>query len=425
MSHYIPLAEKLRPSSLNEVVGQNSHLKEGNFLYTLIKDKKPLSLLFFGPPGCGKTTLAKIYANALSPNHLYFSAVLGSIAAVKKELENVDKHPLFNRKSLVVFVDEIHRFNKAQQDAFLPYLEKGAITLIGTTTENPSFCLNGALLSRLRVIDFSPLKLSDLEKIFDKFLKLHANYQFSPEVKDYLLEQAKGDGRYLLNLLENLLNSPEDKFLDIETLQNWLQKRRANYDQKGDSHYELISAMHKSIRGSDPQASLYWLSRMLQAGADPLYVLRRLMRIATEDIGLADPQALQQVTSAKESFQHLGQPEGLLGLAQSCVYLALAPKSNAIYTAFKESMNLAQETAQLPPPKHIINAPTKLMKEMGFSKGYKYDQDSPYKFSGQDFMPEELAPQSFYEPGSYGFEKELKKRIDFFERLKKETKSFS
>ncbi|MCH1429463.1 MAG: replication-associated recombination protein A [Chlamydiales bacterium] len=425
MSHATPLAEKLRPHSLNEVVGQHKHLKKGSFLYKIISEKKPLSLLLFGPPGCGKTTLARIYAQALSENYLYFSAVFGSIAAIKKELEQVDKHPLFNRKQLIVFVDEIHRFNKAQQDAFLPYLEKGLITLIGTTTENPSFCLNGALLSRLRVIDFTPLDKSDLEQILNKFLQLHSDYSFSKKVKDYLVEEAKGDGRYLLNLLENLSNSSEKSFQDIESTSHWLQRRFANYDQKGDSHYELISALHKAVRGSDPQASLYWLSRMLEAGADPLYILRRLSRIASEDIGLADPQALQQCISAKEAFLHLGSPEGLLPIAQACTYLALAPKSNAVYTAFKESIELAKKTAQHAPPPHIVNAPTKLMKEMGLGKGYIYDQDSPYKFSGQNFMPQQIPQPSFYKPSPYGFEKELKKRMDFFDELKKKLQKKS
>lgn len=422
-SLFTPLAEKFRPQSLCEMMGQELLLKENSFLHTLVLEKRPLSLLLWGPPGTGKTTLANIYCKSLGLEYMSFSAVLGSIAEIKKRLTQLETHPLFSRGPLVVFVDEIHRFNKAQQDAFLPYLEKGTIILIGATTENPSFSLNNALLSRLRVLSFSPLDDKALSGILQKVYKTYPELIICEKVEKALIEMAMGDARYLLNLIENLLKSPEKDFRSIEKALPWLQKRPANFDRQSDQHYQLISALHKALRGSDPQASLYWLARMLDGGVDPLFIIRRLIRVACEDIGLADPESLKLATSTKNAYEHLGSPEGDLAIAELTLYLAMAPKSNACYMAFKKAQELASKTGHLSPPKSILNASTNFLKEQGFGKGYCYDHDYPYHISGQNYFPQGLEDSSFYVPGNFGFEKELEKRLDFFSKFKKQDKS--
>lgn len=414
----IPLAEQLRPLSLEDVVGQDHLLSSQGFLSRLIAEKKPLSLVFWGPPGCGKTTLARLYAQSFSATFIPLSAVFSGVADLRKIIQDIEAHPLFHKET-IIFVDEIHRFNKTQQDAFLPYLEKGTFTLIGATTENPSFSLNNALLSRLRVVVLNSLDASALEQILHQYEKKRQPLPLTEEARTYLIQLSQGDGRYLLNLIENIEPAfTSSKILDIEDILPLLQKRAALFDKKADTHYNLISALHKSVRGSDPDAALYWLSRMLEGGEDPYYLLRRMIRMASEDIGLADPEALKMALSAREAYSILGSPEGELVLAELAVYLALAPKSNAIYTAYHEARDLASKTTHLSPPKTILNAPTSLMKSLEYGKDYLYDHDTPEAFSGQNYFPETLPRTHFYHPVERGFEREMKKRLDFFENLR-------
>ncbi|MFA6118890.1 MAG: replication-associated recombination protein A [Parachlamydiales bacterium] len=407
-----PLSDLLRPQSFEEVAG---HKKELEWLKKVIKAKKPLSILFFGPPGCGKTTIAKLYAKSFNANFVSISAVFSSVGDIKK-IVNEAKNGFFNVPT-IIFVDEIHRFNKAQQDSFLPYLEDGTITLIAATTENPSFALNNALLSRLRVFSLSYLSHADMIKVLDNYEKKVKSLDLSEEAKKYLIEISQGDARHLLNMIENI-QSLNSSHLDVNEVKEFTQKKSALYDKDGENHYNLISALHKSIRGSDPNASLYWLCRMLEGKEDPLYITRRLIRVSSEDIGLADPQALKIVLSADETYRRLGSPEGELAIAQAVVYLALAPKSNSIYTAFEKAKKIASATSNLPPPMHILNAPTKLMKDLGYSEGYVYDHDTKHGFSGQNYFPKELDKEIFYDPKEIGFERDLKKRILYFEKLK-------
>lgn len=419
MNHSQPLAEQLRPKHLDQVLGQDHLVGENGFLTSVIRRGHPLSILLWGPPGCGKTSIARLYAKAFSIRFESLSAIFSGVADLKKIIKECHDNPLFGRQVLL-FVDEIHRFNKAQQDAFLPFLESGQIILVGATAENPSFYLNQALLSRLRVLQLNPLTDDILDKLLQRFETQRSPINLSQEIRHYLLQLAQGDGRYLFNLIENLQNIENPESLTIEKMKSVLQKRAPLFDRAGDLHYNLISALHKSVRGSDPDASLYWFARILEGGEDPLFLARRLIRMATEDIGLADPQALPLAIAARDAYQMLGSPEGELALAEVVVYLALAPKSNAIYKAFAEARALAAATTQKAPPSIILNAPTKLMKELGYGKGYHYDHDSPEGFSGQCYFPEGVERSQFYRPVERGFEREMIKRIDYFSRLRED-----
>lgn len=393
----VPLSEKLRPKVFDEIAGQKELVQS---IIRIVASKKPLSLLLFGPPGCGKTTIARLYAQSFDLPFVTLSAVFNTTTELKKILKEGHDSPLFARQTLV-FVDEIHRFNRAQQDVFLPFLEDGSLILVGATTENPSFALNNALLSRLRVLKLETLDSESLQEILSRYEK---NYplNLSIEMREELIQAAQGDARHLINMIENL-----ERGLGI-------QKKPALYDKHQEGHYNLISALHKSLRGSDPDAALYWFTRMLEGGEDPLYIARRLIRMATEDIGLADPNALQIALNGWNVYNMLGSPEGELALAQVVIYLALSPKSNAAYVAYGEAKELAAKTAHLDPPKNSLNAPTKLMKEMGYGKGYNYDHDLPNAFSGDNYFPETMERVAFYHPVERGFEREMKKRLDFF-----------
>lgn len=412
-----PLAERLRPIDFNDIVGQEHLLGPKGFIASILKSGKPLSIVLWGPPGCGKTSIARLYAKAFNMRFETLSAIFSGIADLKKILNDIEKTPLLGRSTLL-FVDEIHRFNKAQQDAFLPYLESGVLVLIGATAENPSFYLNDALLSRVRLVELKALGPDALMKILKRFEDAYGPLKLKDCAKDYMVGLAQGDGRYLLNLIENLQNVDSEQLLSIEDLDLLLQKRAALFDKGADQHYNLISALHKSIRGSDPDASLYWFCRMLEGGEDRLFIARRLIRAASEDIGLADPQALPLAVAARDAYQMLGSPEGELALAQLVVYLALAPKSNAIYKAIGRAKEWASKTSHLNPPSAILNAPTRLMKQIGYGKDYVYDHDTSHGFSGSDYFPKEIGRQIFYEPLQRGFEREMKKRIDYFNHLR-------
>jgi putative ATPase len=407
----LPLYEKLRPKSLKEIAGQEHLVGERGYLGYIVNSGKPISLLLYGPPGCGKTTIARLYAKAFNIPFLSLSGVLQSTAELKKILKEGEENPLF-RRQIIIFFDEIHRLNKAQQDIFLPFLEDGSLILIGATTENPSFVLNNALLSRLRVLTLHSLSSDSLEEILKRYESQSQPLPITPDAREFLLTQSAGDGRHLLNLIETIEKLPKNELFTPEMLSHFLQKRAALYDRDGEGHYNIISALHKAVRGSDPDASLYWLARMLEGGEEPLFIARRLVRMASEDIGLADPQALGVALAAYQTYQLLGSPEGELALAQVTIYLALAPKSNAAYLAYQASRAVAAETNQVNPPNIILNAPTKLMKEMGYSTGYVYDHDTPEGFSGQNYFPDTMDRQQFYSPAERGFEREMKKRID-------------
>ena len=418
----VPLAERLRPSSLKEIVGQNHLLSDDGFITKIVQNEIPLSILLWGPPGCGKTTLALLYAQAFNRKFITFSAIFNGSSDLKKLLQEIEDQPLLNHQP-IIFVDEIHRFNKTQQDVFLPFLEKGKIILIGATTENPSFALNDALLSRLRVLSVKSLELEDLEKIITRFENKIHPLNLTPIAKNLLLEFAQGDARHLLNIIENILHgTSRTELVDEKRLQVLVQRRSALYDKHADGHYNLISALHKSVRGSDVDAALYWVARILEGGEDPQFISRRLVRMAIEDIGLADPQALTIALNAWRAFDQLGSPEGELALAQAVAYLALSPKSNAIYTAFNQAQDLAKKTSQLSPPKTILNAPTQLMKEAGYGKEYRYDHDTALAFSGQDYFPEAMERQEFYHPKEYGFEREMSKRVEYFKKLREKLR---
>ncbi len=417
---HAPLAEQMRPKDFAHIVGQDHLLGPEGFITRAVQTGKPLSIILWGPPGCGKTSIARLYAQAFSLRFYALSAVFTGIADLKKIVQEAQSTSLWSSGTLV-FVDEIHRFNKTQQEAFLPFLEDGTILLVGATAENPSFYLSSALLSRLRVLTLQPLTLPDLDKLLSEYEETYARLPLSDETRQQLLHLAHGDGRYLFNMVETLQGITSE--LSPEQLVNLVQRKAALYDRGGDQHYQLISALHKSIRGSDPNTTLYWLCRMLEGGEDPLFLARRLIRVAAEDIGLADPQALTLAVAARDSYQMLGSPEGELALAEIAVYLALAPKSNAVYMAYGEARELAKQTSHLPPPKHIINAPTRLMKAEGFGKGYQYDHDTEEGFSGQEYFPEGLHRKEFYRPVPRGFEREMQKRIQYFKRLREKGKS--
>lgn len=417
----IPLAEEFRPHSLEEVVGQDHILGENGLMTRTIRSGTPLSMILWGPPGCGKTSIARLYAQAFDMHFTSMSAIFNGIADLKKIIKEAENYPLLN-KGTVLFVDEIHRFNKSQQDAFLPYVENGTLTLIGATTENPSFYLNGALLSRLRVLPLYPLDSLALETLFNRYEKRFSDLSFTQQARELIILWAQGDGRYFFNLLENIKNTPKQT-LNEKDIQDILQKKSALFDKNGDQHYHLISALHKSVRGSDPDAALYWFARLLEGGEEPLFVARRLIRMAVEDIGLADPQALSLTIAAKQAYEMLGSPEGELALGEAVVYLALAPKSHALYAGFNEARKLAGQTTHLAPPKKILHAPSSLMKKLGYGKGYVYDHNTADAFSGQEYFPESVKRESFYRPVERGFERELKKRLDYFQqlRMKKNT----
>lgn len=413
----VPLAEQLRPKKLSEIVGQDHLLGPDGFITSVIKTGKPLSIILWGPPGCGKTSIARLYAKAFDMRFEKISAIFSGVADLKKLLSRPEETPLLGN-SLLLFVDEIHRFNKAQQDAFLPFLESGQLVLVGSTVENPSFYLNDALLSRVRVLKLNALDEQALDKLLERYETIRGSLNLSAEARQYLIFLAHGDGRYLFNLIENLQAITQGNSISLEELRNYLQARAPLFDKGADQHYNLISALHKSVRGSDPDASLYWFCRMLEGGEEPLFIARRLIRMASEDVGLADPQALPLAIAARDSYEMLGSPEGELALAEVVVYLALCPKSNSVYTAYKEAQQAAQDTNHLNPPAIILNAPTRLMRSMGYGKDYVYDHDTPLAFSGQNYFPDQMERQTFYHPVERGFEREMKKRLDYFKSLR-------
>jgi putative ATPase len=412
-----PLYEKLRPKTLDEITGQEHLTGIDGFLTRQIASGNPASLLLCGPPGCGKTTVARTYASAFNVPFLSMTGVLQTTSDLKKLLKEAEDMPLLRRRT-IVFFDEIHRLNRAQQDLFLPFLEDGSLILVGATTENPSFVLNNALLSRLRVLTLHPLTEKALDSIIERCIASAGQLPITDEARKFLISSSQGDARHLINQIETISQLPQDRTYNLVDLEPLLQKRLGLYDKDREGHYNLISALHKSVRGSDPDASIYWLARMLEGGEEPLFLARRIVRMAIEDVGLADPQALQVCLSAHQTFQMLGSPEGELALAQAVIYLALAPKSNAVYCAYQQSRKLAEETGHLNPPNTILNAPTKLMKEQGYSEGYIYDHDTPNGFSGQDYFPPFLGRASFYQPVERGFEREMKKRIEYFAKLR-------
>jgi putative ATPase len=418
-----PLADRLRPKKLAEVIGQTKVLGPEAPLTVMLGSGALGSLVFWGPPGVGKTTIARLLAHETDLHFVQISAIFTGVPDLKKVFEAA-RIRRQNGQGTLLFVDEIHRFNKAQQDGFLPHMEDGTILLVGATTENPSFELNAAVLSRAQVLVLERLGLDDLELLAQRAEReLDRPLPLDAPARDALLEMADGDGRALLNLIEQVMAWTVDGTLDPTTLATRLMRRAAQYDKSGDAHYNLISALHKSVRGSDPDAALYWFARMLEGGEDPRYLARRITRMAVEDIGLADPQAQAICLQSWQTFERLGSPEGELALAQALIYLALAPKSNALYVAYKGARRAARQTGSKPPPKHILNAPTALMKDEGYGKGYDYDHDAEDGFSGQTYFPDGMDRPDLYQPVERGFERDLKKRMDYFARLraKRET----
>ncbi len=413
-----PLADRLRPQSLAEVIGQDEVLGPDGPLGTMLAAGSLGSLILWGPPGVGKTTIARLLARETHLHFVQISAIFSGVPELRKVFEAA-KHRRTNGEGTLLFVDEIHRFNKAQQDGFLPHMEDGTILLVGATTENPSFELNAALLSRAQVLVLKRLGPADLERLAQRAEReLGRALPLDGPARDALIEMADGDGRAILNLVEQVMAWKVDGTLDREALSTRLMRRAAVYDKSGDEHYNLISALHKSVRGSDPDAALYWLARMLAGGEDPRFLARRLTRMAVEDIGLADPQANAVCLDAWNTYERLGSPEGELALAQATVYLALAPKSNAGYGAFKAAQKAARKTGSEPPPKHILNAPTQLMEDQGYGAGYEYDHDAADGFSGQNYFPDGMKRGVYYQPVDRGFERELKKRLDYFVKLR-------
>jgi len=415
-----PLADRLRPRTLSEIVGQEHLTGPEGAIGRMVAAGRLASMILWGPPGTGKTTIARLLADAVGMRFVAISAVFSGVSDLKKVFAEAKTAAKASQQTLL-FVDEIHRFNRAQQDGFLPYVENGTVTLVGATTENPSFELNAALLSRCQVLILRRLDHDALNEIVRRAEELEGQpLPVTAEARDALIASADGDGRFLLNQAETLFSISVLEPLGPAELSDLLHRRVPVYDKDREGHYNLISALHKTIRGSDPQAALYYLARMLVAGEEPLYVLRRLTRAAVEDIGMADPNALLQCIAAKEMYDFLGSPEGEVGIAQACLYLATAPKSNATYMAQKKAWSSARETGSLMPPMHILNALTKMMKNVGYGKGYAYDHDADEGFSGQDYWPEEMDAQAFYEPTDRGFEAKVRERLAYWEQRRKE-----
>ncbi|MFL4979108.1 MAG: replication-associated recombination protein A [Xanthobacteraceae bacterium] len=416
-----PLADKLRPARLAEVVGQDHLLGPDGALTRMLETRSLGSLIFWGPPGTGKTTVARLLATATDLYFEQISAVFSGVADLKKVFDAARTRRETGQGTLL-FVDEVHRFNRAQQDSFLPVVEDGTVVLVGATTENPSFELNASLLSRARVMVFKPLDNEAVEKLLARAEAIEGKMlPLDDEARAALIRMSDGDGRAALTLAEEVWRAarPGEVFA-VAALQEVVQRRAPIYDKSQDGHYNLISALHKSVRGSDPDAALYYLCRMLDAGEDPLYVARRVVRMAIEDVGLADPQALVVANAAKDAYDFLGSPEGELAIAQAVIYLATAPKSNAAYVAYGQAMTVAKQAGSLLPPKHILNAPTRLMKQEGYGSGYEYDHAAPEAFSGQDYFPDALGRQTFYDPPDRGFEREIRKRLDYWAKLRRE-----
>jgi putative ATPase len=418
-----PLADRLRPGSLADVVGQEHLTGPEGAIGRMVAAGKLGSMILWGPPGTGKTSIARLLADAVGFRFVAISAVFSGVADLKKVFAEARTAARAGQRTLL-FVDEIHRFNRAQQDGFLPYVEDGTVTLVGATTENPSFELNAALLSRCQVLILHRLDEKALETLIERAeAELGEALPITSEAREALIASADGDGRFLLNQVETIFDVEPEQPLDSAAMAALLHRRVPVYDKDREGHYNLISALHKSLRGSDPQASLYYLARMLVAGEEPLYVIRRLTRFASEDIGLADPQALVQCLAAKDAYDFLGSPEGELAIVQACLYLAVAPKSNAAYMAQKGAWRVAKESGSLMPPAHILNAPTRLMKDIGYGKGYAYDHDADDAFSGANYWPEDMEPQDFYRPSDRGFEARVRERLEYWAERRKSLQS--
>ena len=415
-----PLADRIRPRALDEVIGQEHLTGPEGAIGRMVAAGRLSSMILWGPPGTGKTSIARLLADAVGLRFVAISAVFSGVADLKKAFAEAREHVRIGKRTLL-FVDEIHRFNRAQQDGFLPYVEDGTVVLVGATTENPSFELNAALLSRAQVLILNRLDTPALEALLARAEAVEGRpLPLDEAARSAMIASADGDGRFLLNQAETLFSVGLTQKLDPAGLAALLHRRVAVYDKDREGHYNLISALHKAVRGSDPQASLYYLARMLVAGEEPLYLLRRIVRMASEDIGLADPNALVQCLAAKDAYEFLGSPEGELAIAQACLYCAVAPKSNAAYVAQKAAWRSAKETGSLMPPQNILNAPTKLMKDIGYGKGYAYDHDSDEGFSGSNYWPAEMSPQSFYNPTDRGLEKRIAERMAHWRELKEQ-----
>ncbi|WP_170003289.1 replication-associated recombination protein A [Pseudopontixanthobacter vadosimaris] len=410
-----PLADRLRPASLCAVIGQEHLTGPEGAIGRMVAAGRLSSMILWGPPGTGKTSIARLLADAVGMRFQAVSAVFSGVADLKKAFAEADRAAQAGQRTLL-FVDEIHRFNRAQQDGFLPFVERGTVTLVGATTENPSFEINAALLSRAQVLILHRLDAAALARLLGRAEELEGALPLTPEAREALVASADGDGRFLLNQAETLYAARIDEALGPARLGQFLQRRVAVYDKDREGHYNLISALHKAVRGSDPQAALYYLARMLVAGEEPLFLLRRLVRMAIEDIGLADPNALPQCLAAKDAYEFLGSPEGELAIVQACLYLATAPKSNAVYKAQKSAFRSARDTGSLMPPANILNAPTRLMKDIGYGKGYAYDHDAIGGFSGANYWPDGMEPQTYYTPVERGFERKIRERLDWWER---------
>ncbi len=416
----IPLAERMRPTELDEIKGQNKVLDKGSLLRQMLDSGKYSSFILWGPPGCGKTTIAKFVEKSCNQDFIYFSAVLSGIKEVKQVMQEADYHFKVHKTNTILFIDEIHRFNKSQQDAFLPFVESGAIILIGATTENPSFEIIPALLSRCHVFVLEIHTVESLSQIIKQALK-KLKLDVPEDIVAYLADVSEGDGRQVMNYLDAIIPYlRSDEKPELSLISKILTRKAMFYDKNKEEHYNLISALHKSLRGSDAQAGIYWLARMLEAGEDPMYIVRRLIRFASEDVGLADPNALVQAIAVKDTIKMLGMPESNVALTQLVVYLATAPKSNACYMAYKEASALAVKTSTMGVPLHLRNAPTKLMKDLGYSKDYKYSHAYKNAYNYQKCFPDQMEEQEFYTPSEFGFEKEINKRLKWWSKLKKE-----